>query len=175
MPEYKLKPVRKGWIRLSDLLPTDSKRQIKIGSFAYHVYLKSRDRDLPKTKKVLKKTKQLRRDAKFYTDGFNTKNKMVLKKGSPLPTTISQDLTLTKENSPYVASKKTTIKKGATLTINAGVEVHLEQDATIECSGNFKANGTSSEPIVFMPNNNASAWDYIYFYEPSDSAYFNHV
>ncbi len=114
-------------------------------------------------------------DGKFYTDGFNTKNKMVLKKGSPLPTTISKDLTLTKENSPYVASKKTTIKKGVTLTINAGVEVHLEQDATIECFGNFKANGTSMEPVVFMPNNNASAWDYIYFYESSDSAYFNHV
>ena len=93
MPEYKLKPVRKGWIRLSDLLPTDSKRQIKIGSFAYHVYLKSRDRDLPKTKKVLKKTKQLRRDAKFYTDGFEFLRTMIKQRHK----FTDKDKTLTKD------------------------------------------------------------------------------
>jgi hypothetical protein len=110
-------------------------------------------------------------DGKYYTDGFNSKNILTVKKGTPLPTTISKSITLTKEKSPYIASKKTTIKNGATLTINAGVEIHLEQDAQIDCYGNFSANGTSLEPIVFMPNNAASAWDYIYFYESCATAF----
>jgi hypothetical protein len=114
-------------------------------------------------------------DGQYYTDGFNTKNVFTVKKGTPLPTIISKNLTLTKANSPYSASKSTTLKKGATLTINAGVEIHLEQDATIVCFGDFFANGTALEPIVFMPNNSATAWDYLYFFEPSKTASFNHV
>ena len=61
-------------------------------------------------------------DGDYFTDGFNTKNKFTVKKGTPLPTNISNDLILKKEHSPYLASKKTSIKAGATLTINAGVD-----------------------------------------------------
>jgi hypothetical protein len=114
-------------------------------------------------------------DGTFYTDGFNTKNIFEVKDGTLLPELIEADLTLTKANSPYTTLKTTTIKNGATLTIEAGVEIHLEQDATIECYGNFIAKGTSHHPIIFMPKNNASEWDYIYFYEPSEKAFFTNT
>ncbi len=114
-------------------------------------------------------------DGKYFTDGFNTKNIFTVKKGTPLPPQISKNLTLTKAKSPYVAAKKTIIQQGATLTISPGVEIHLQQDATIDFFGNLKANGTQAEPIVIMPQNSSTAWDYLYFYEPCDSAYFNHV
>jgi len=114
-------------------------------------------------------------DGEHYTDGFNTKNKFTVKKGSPLPQIISTDLTLTKDRSPYVTSKTTTIKKGATLTIEKGVEIHLKQDAIIECYGNMVANGTAENPILFVPDNTATEWGYIYFYEPSEKAYLKHV
>lgn len=114
-------------------------------------------------------------DGEFYTDGFNTKNIFEVKKGTLLSETISTDLTLTKDHSPYTTLKTTTIEKGVTLTIEAGVEIHLKQDATIECYGNLIANGTATQPITFMPKNNASEWDYIYFYEPSEIAYFNNT
>ncbi|MDG1477839.1 MAG: CotH kinase family protein [Vicingaceae bacterium] len=114
-------------------------------------------------------------DGDFYTDGFNTKNIFEVKKGTPLPELIETDLTLTKANSPYSAKKTTTINKDVTLTIEAGVEVHLAQDATITCNGNLISNGTKEHPIVFMPNNAATEWDFIYFYEPSEKAYFKNT
>jgi hypothetical protein len=114
-------------------------------------------------------------DGEFYTDGFNTKNIFEVKKGTALPKLIETDLTLTKNNSPYSANKTTTINKDVTLTFEPGVEIHLAQDATIECFGNIIANGTKTNPVVFMPNNTASEWDFIYFYEPSETAYFKNT
>ena len=114
-------------------------------------------------------------DGEFYTDGFNTKNIFEVKKGTQLPELIETDLTLTKNNSPYLANKTTTIISGTTLTIEAGVEIHLTQGATIECSGNIIANGTEANPVIFMPNNAATEWDFIYFYEPSEKAYFKNT
>ena len=89
-------------------------------------------------------------DGEYSTDGFNTKNIFEVKTGTRLPEFISNNLTLTKDKSPYVASKTTTIQDGATLTIEAGVEIHLKQSATIECSGNLIANGTAKNPIIFI-------------------------
>ena len=142
----------------SDFLLKDSSKTIYIANITDTSF--TLKKELPEGKYYWKVTAF---DGQYYTDGFNTKNIFTVKKGTPLPTVISNDLTLTKEHSPYLASKNTTLKKGATLTINAGVEIHLEQDAKLDCFGNFFANGTALEPIVFMPNNSATAWDYLYF------------
>ena len=91
--EQKLKPVRKGWIRLSDILPTTQNRQIKIGSFAYHVYVNARNRDLPKTNKIIKETKQLKRNAYFYEKGFEQVRNLIKKRH----TFTDEDKKLTKE------------------------------------------------------------------------------
>lgn len=114
-------------------------------------------------------------DGEYYTDGFNTKNILEVVKGTPLPTTISSNLTLTLDKSPYIAKTKTLIKEGATLTIDPGVEIHLPHAATIDCNGNFIANGTAKKPITFMPQNGVVEWDYIYFQDPCKKAYLKNV
>lgn len=114
-------------------------------------------------------------DGQYYTDGFNTKNIFEVKHGSKLPTTISKNITLSHDKSPYIISKKTTIKQGATLTINAGVEIHLKENVTIECYGDIIANGTVESPITFMPDNTANSWGYIYFYDSARQGTFRHT
>ena len=114
-------------------------------------------------------------DGEYYTDGFNTKNIFNIVKGTPLPSVISKDYTLYQNKSPYIASDKTIINEGVTLTIEPGVDIHLPYAATIDCNGNFIANGTAKNPIVFMPQNGASEWDYIYFQDPCKIAYLKNV
>ncbi|MBL4594221.1 MAG: CotH kinase family protein, partial [Flavobacteriales bacterium] len=114
-------------------------------------------------------------DGKYYTDGFNTKNVLEVKKGTKLPTTISKNTTLKKENSPYIINKNTTINPGITLTIDPGVNVCLKQDVNISCYGNIIANGTSTNLITFMPDNTAKNWGHIYFYKPSKQGYLKNV
>jgi hypothetical protein len=61
-----------------------------------------------------------------------------------LPTTISQDTTLTAVGSPYTGNP--TIASGVTLTVNPGAR--LTVDGFI-VKGTLKAEGTAAEPIVF--------------------------
>lgn len=114
-------------------------------------------------------------DGKYYTDGFNTKNILEVKKGTKIPSTISKNITLTQAASPYVFGETTTIKKGVTLTIEKGVEIHLKQDATIECYGNIVAKGTTTSPITFMPENTDDAWGHIYFYQTKQPSFLKNV
>jgi len=114
-------------------------------------------------------------DGKYYTDGFNTKNIFDVVKGTELPTTINSNLSLTANQSPYIAKTQTLIKEGTTLTIEPGVEIHFPQGATIDCNGNFIAEGTAKNPITFMPQNGATEWGHIYFQDPSKKASLKHV
>lgn len=114
-------------------------------------------------------------DGEYYTDGFNTKNSCEVKRGAIIPSTISKNTTLKKEKSPYVIKQNTTIKKGVTLTIEEGVQIHFKQDINIECYGNIIANGTAENPITFMPDNTANNWGYIYFYKSSEKGILKHT
>jgi len=114
-------------------------------------------------------------DGEYYTDGFNTKNVLTVKKGTVFPATISQSMTLKEANSPYTVNRSTTIKQGVTLTIEAGTEIHLKEGVNIECYGNILANGTAKKPIIFMPDNTSSEWGYIYFYETAKKGIFRHT
>lgn len=108
-------------------------------------------------------------------DGFNTKNILEVKRGTPLPAYITGKLTLRKAQSPYVAEQKTIVEKDAELYIEPGVEIHMPQDATIECSGQLIANGTAREPIQFVARNGAKAWQFIALHRSSELALFNNV
>jgi len=114
-------------------------------------------------------------DGEFYTDGYNTKNTVKVKTGTEIPAIISKNTTLLKEKSPYTASKNITIKQGAILTIEEGVEIHLKQDVNIDCSGSIISNGTATAPVIFMPDNTAKNWGYIYFYEPAEKGVLKHT
>jgi len=66
-----------------------------------------------------------------------------------VPSTISLDLTIIRDVS-IPSDKTVTVKGGATLTIEEGVEVELGNNSCIEVKdGQLNAIGTSSNPIVF--------------------------
>ena len=68
---------------------------------------------------------------------------------------ITSDTTWTLAGSPYVAISTVTIRNGATLTIEAGVEVRFNQDLGIiighvsEGLGTLRALGTTLSPVLF--------------------------
>ena len=104
-------------------------------------------------------------DGNYYTDGFNTKNVFEAKKGTPIPSPVSANKTLSINGSPYIISKNLRINEGIELIIEPGVEIYLKQGVNISCYGSIIAHGTSESPIVFKPDNTAKNWGYIYFYE----------
>lgn len=114
-------------------------------------------------------------DGSFYTDGYNTKNILEVKKGTLISGKISSNQTLLKINSPYIISKDVVIANGVILTIEPGVQIYLKDNVKINCNGSIVSEGTAKEPIVFCPDNTANNWDYIYFYENSKKGVFKYT
>ena len=114
-------------------------------------------------------------DGNYQTDGFNTKNIFIVKEATKLSTILSENKTLTKDNSPYVISSELNILEEVTLTIEKGVSIHLKKGVNISCSGNIIANGTRAEPIVFTPDNTTDSWGHIYFNPSARKGCFKHV
>ncbi|MBS1885265.1 MAG: hypothetical protein JSS97_20125, partial [Actinobacteria bacterium] len=66
-----------------------------------------------------------------------------------MPSTISENLTLTAAGSPYTGSS-VSITAGATLKIEPGVVVRIVGAGSgITVNGTLDAEGTASEPVVF--------------------------
>ena len=81
-----------------------------------------------------------------------------------LPLIMSEDLTLTADCSPYLASGKSVVEAGATLIIEPGVEIWFPTDAQLVVRGALLAEGTSESPIVFRLNpNEGGPWRNIQF------------
>ena len=109
-----------------------------------------------------------------YTEGFNSKNTFLLKQGVTLPTVINMDMELIKANSPYRVSQDVTIKNSATLNIEPGVTILIEENRKIVCHGSFNALGHIDDPISIVPLSSDSYFNSIYFFN-SDDVYFSYV
>lgn len=69
-----------------------------------------------------------------------------------IPSEIITDLTLTKECSPYLAQGDIIVSDSATLTIEAGVEIWMPENATIFINGIVNAQGSAEEGIKVTNN-----------------------
>ncbi len=69
-----------------------------------------------------------------------------------LPELITEDLTLSKYCSPYVAQTDVTIATGAVLTIDEGVEIWMPANANIFVHGSIQAAGSENERILIRAN-----------------------
>lgn len=78
---------------------------------------------------------------------------------------ITEDMTLTKANSPYTAGDGVWVNRGVTLTIEPGVTVYLnlaDYDSELFIvEGILKAIGTEEERIVFSDNPESFTWQWV--------------
>ena len=82
-----------------------------------------------------------------------------------LPEQITEDLTLSKECSPYVAQSDITIEEGAVLFIEEGVEIWMPEEASIFVHGSIQATGTEEQRIIIRANpaNSGNSWGCLCF------------
>lgn len=64
----------------------------------------------------------------------------------------------TKEKSPYSVEGNILVDSGYTLTIDPGVEVRFAGNYSIKVKGSIYAQGTSAEPILFIPADTGIVW-----------------
>ncbi|HPE77015.1 MAG TPA: lamin tail domain-containing protein [Draconibacterium sp.] len=93
-----------------------------------------------------------------------------------LPEEISAETILNKACSPYRVPNNVTITKNGKLIIEPGVELWLSDDVSVLVNGSFSADGTVSEPIVFMsnPESKNQKWGILNFVN-ADTSYLKNV
>jgi len=109
------------------------------------------------------------------TNGYNYPNKLLIKEPTELPCTISSNMRLTKDKSPYSVNCNIEVKNTADLTIDKGVEIIFKGDYRILIRGSLKVNGTKKEPVRFVPDSFTPKWDNIYFHYATDVCTLNNV
>jgi parallel beta-helix repeat protein len=69
---------------------------------------------------------------------------------------ITTNMTLTKQQSPFVFNGSVTIVNGVTLTIQPGVSVVLGSTFTLTVNGTLQARGSSADPVRFIGGSTSS-------------------
>src|SRR6266511_1098956 len=93
---------------------------------------------------------------------------------TPLPTTISSNMTLTAADSPYTGSS-VTIASGVTVTAEPGAVVKLT--GSLSVSGTLDAQGTATNPVVFTSSQDSAAgqWNGIDLNSGSGASVLSHI
>jgi len=94
-----------------------------------------------------------------------------------IPSLISTNYTLNKECSPYLAQGDVVVAEGAVLTIQAGVEILMPEDASILINGSMVAEGSSKATINFKlnPEYGNSSWGILSFKNTTDTSMLKNV
>lgn len=84
---------------------------------------------------------------------------------SVLPTSITQQDTLYYALSPYIGYDDMTIEAGASLYIEAGVEIYMPEEKSIYVHGNLLVDGTEQLPVKMLANTEIASrnWGGLYF------------
>jgi hypothetical protein len=93
-----------------------------------------------------------------------------------LPEEITAEMILKKDCSPYHVPNDVLISSTGKLIIEAGVELWISDDVSININGSVNAKGTVSEPVVFKSNPNSSnqKWGILNFVN-ADTSYLKNV
>ena len=79
-----------------------------------------------------------------------------------LPDTISQNLSLTLDCSPYIAAGDVTVMPNVTLTVEPGVEIQFPEKANLWVLGDVQMNGSADLPIVVKNTAGSETWGGIF-------------
>lgn len=91
-------------------------------------------------------------------EAFDSKNPLIIVIPQSLPCVISENMTLTKEGSPYYVDCNVELQPDVLLKIEKGVEIIFTDSVSINVLGELHAEGTHDEPISFMPAANLTTW-----------------
>ncbi|UCD91600.1 MAG: right-handed parallel beta-helix repeat-containing protein [Methanobacteriota archaeon] len=75
---------------------------------------------------------------------------------------LDSDKTWTADNSPYIIEGYVTVANGVTLSIEAGVTVHVNRSLSggeLYVDGNFVVSGTEDAPVILTSNSTSPAFD----------------
>ena len=94
-----------------------------------------------------------------------------------LPCLIAGNMTLSAAKSPYFATCDVVVEKGATLTVEEGVQIFMEKHRSLLVYGGLKCNGTAEAPITIQPNptTQAAQWGGLCLDHPTGKVELNHV
>jgi hypothetical protein len=97
-------------------------------------------------------------DGEFITEGFNSKSVFRVKKGSPLPANVNNELILTESASPYLLDHDMKILKGAKLIVKENVQIQITEGCNIDIFGELQVLGSKEKPVEFIPDINSNEW-----------------
>ncbi len=107
--------------------------------------------------------------------GFDTYNAFTIKDQTPLNPEITNDITLTKENSPYYVNQDITVHENAILYIEQGAEIVFDEATSLTIKGNIIATGSLQEPIQLKSNTADQYWSGIYLDTLKDQCIFSNI
>jgi hypothetical protein len=87
-----------------------------------------------------------------------------------MPSVVSSDTILGKEDSPYYATGDIIVDSNTTLTIAKGVEILMPEKASIIIYGRLLIEGTPESPVLIGPNEHSASWGAICFVNSTDSS-----
>nr|NQU91980.1 CotH kinase family protein [Bacteroidota bacterium] len=99
-------------------------------------------------------------------EAFDSKNPLTIKIFETLPCTITENLELTSEFSPYLVDCNVTVEPQAILTVHEGVTVLFENNTYLKINGGFQVSGTRNNPVCFMPSEIGGTFDSLVFVNP---------
>ncbi len=94
-----------------------------------------------------------------------------------IPSEIDTDYTVDNSCDHYIALGDITVKPGAKLTIEAGVEIRMPQSANLYVRGSLEVAGTETAPVIIKPNPKleATKWGGICFENASEYSYTDYL
>ncbi|MFT5764320.1 MAG: hypothetical protein ACI8VT_003066 [Saprospiraceae bacterium] len=87
-----------------------------------------------------------------------------------LPRVISQNTTLTIACSPYLAPGDVQVLENVSLVVEAGVEIHFAQNASLTINGDLQVEGTEDKPVIFKAIEGDEKWGNLNFQFPTDTS-----
>jgi hypothetical protein len=84
-----------------------------------------------------------------------------------MPDSITNAVTLRREDGPYYAAQDVFVAPGARLTIEAGVRVYFSGNASLLVGGTLVVEGSELHPVILEPDNCGGTWGGILFTQGS--------
>ncbi|HRW96039.1 MAG TPA: CotH kinase family protein [Bacteroidales bacterium] len=108
-------------------------------------------------------------------EAFDSKNPLKVKIVEELPCSITEDMILTADNSPYLVTCNITVEPQATLTILEGVTLLFSPGTHLKVTGGFSVQGTWQHPVELLPADAESSFDSLVFIQPQKDIVMNYM